>query len=191
MMYQEADNQSCQAARQALQMQFARITMLIAPHTPGCVEGACADGHQDNQNVMTLLSSAFDEVCALSAKGSMTQTGAPCGLLELPRDVLCSIVEQCGPREKWALFMTCHSGRRFIAEAAQQISGSLCYCQLPVQPRPPLLLRDPDGSWLSNVQLKLTCFSLSSLLRRADQLRGIKHLKLVRVHMQATEKRQL
>jgi hypothetical protein len=102
-------------------------------------------------------------------------------LLQLPKDLLVSIVELCGPKEKWALFMTCHSARGLVLEAAHQISGSLHLHQLPVEPRPPLLLRDLDGCWLKSVQLQLKDVSLSSLLVYGDSLRGIKHLKLVRV----------
>jgi hypothetical protein len=36
--------------------------------------------------------------------------------------VLLNIVERCGPREKWALFMTCHSCRRLVLEADQQLT---------------------------------------------------------------------
>jgi hypothetical protein len=108
----------------------------------------------------------------------MTQTEAHCSLFELPQGVLCGIVEQCGPREKWALFLTCQSGRRFILEAAQQISGSMELSQLAREWRLPSLLRDPDGFWLELVQLQLEDASLSGFLQCGYQLRGIKHLKL-------------
>jgi hypothetical protein len=101
-------------------------------------------------------------------------------LRQLPRDVLLNIVGRCGPREKWALFKTGHFGRLLIVEAVQQINVWMHLSQLPRERRPPLLMQGPDGSWLESVQLQLDDVSLSGLMQRVDQLRGIKHLKLVR-----------
>jgi hypothetical protein len=112
----------------------------------------------------------------------MAAAELPTHLLQLPRDVLLSVVERCGPREKWALFLTCHFGRGLVLDVAQQISGSLqISLYFPRKRRPPLLMRDPDGCWLDSVHLQLKDVSLSSLLHCGDQLHGIKHLKLVRV----------
>jgi hypothetical protein len=68
-----------------------------------------------------------------------------------------------------------------VLEVAQQISGSLQPDELHNEPRPPLLLRGLDECWLETVKLQLKDISLSSLQQHADQMRGIKHLKLVRV----------
>jgi hypothetical protein len=111
----------------------------------------------------------------------MAADEVPTHFLQLPRDVLCSVVGQCGPREKWALFLTCHFARCLVVEAAQQISGTLELSQLPRKGRPPLLMRGLDGSWLESVKLQLKDVSSAGLLQHAGQLRGIRHLKLVRV----------
>jgi hypothetical protein len=108
----------------------------------------------------------------------------PTHLLQLPRDVLLNILERCGPREKWALFMMCQSGRQLVLEAAQQITGSLYPAQLR---RPSSLMAGQDGSWLESVTLQLKNIFLSGLLRFSGQLQGVKHLQLVRVIGQSVE----
>jgi hypothetical protein len=99
--------------------------------------------------------------------------------LQLPRDVVSPILQLCGPRGKWALFATCHSTRRLLLQTVSGISASMKLSQLPRKPRPPLLMRDLDGCWLSNVRLQLTHVSFRSLLRCSNQLNGVHHLTLV------------
>jgi hypothetical protein len=58
----------------------------------------------------------------------------------------------------------------------EQVSAWLELSQLPKKPRPPLLLQDLDGCWLSTVKLELKNASLSGLMHSCRQLDGIKHL---------------
>jgi hypothetical protein len=102
-------------------------------------------------------------------------------LVQLPKDVLFNIVERCGPREKGALFLTCHSARRLVLEAVQQISISTQLSQLVKKQRSASLVRILEGCWLPSVKLKLAKGSLSGLLHASGQLDGIKHLELVSV----------
>jgi hypothetical protein len=108
----------------------------------------------------------------------MAQAEPHIQLLQLPNDVLSNIVKHCGPREKLALFLTCHSARRLVLVAIEEISVALDFAQLPQKPRPSLLLREVDGSWLA-MKLKLQRASLTSLKRSSEYLAGIKHLQLV------------